>query len=128
MSGPVPTSSRPGRSRALGRSAVPVHSLRRVDGPPRARPAPYFPDAWVPTEPMPGGYGAPMGQQISRGELAGVVDSLRRVLGSIDAGELSCSATYRSRLEGAVVALDSLAAGQAEAAASLEVSGDSSAR
>jgi hypothetical protein len=50
-----------------------------------------------------------MSQPISRNELASVVDSLRAVLTAIDAGELSCSAAYRNRVQGAVVALESLA-------------------
>jgi hypothetical protein len=50
-----------------------------------------------------------MSQPISRSELASVVDSLRAVLTAIDAGELSCSATYCNRVQGAVVALESLA-------------------
>jgi hypothetical protein len=33
---------------------------------------------------------------------------VRRILAAIDAGELSCSAAYRNRLQGAVVALESL--------------------
>jgi hypothetical protein len=36
------------------------------------------------------------------------IGSLRAVLAAIDAGELSCSAAYRNRLQGAVVALESL--------------------
>jgi hypothetical protein len=34
---------------------------------------------------------------------------VRRILAAIDAGELSCSAAYRNLLQGAVVALESLA-------------------
>jgi hypothetical protein len=34
---------------------------------------------------------------------------LRQLLAAIDAGELSCSTGYRTRLNGAVVALESLA-------------------
>lgn len=60
------------------------------------------------------GYGARMSEEISRGELASVVESLRRVLASIDTGQLSCSAAYRNRLQGAVVALESLAEGERE--------------
>lgn len=47
--------------------------------------------------------------EISRAEVADTVASLRRVLGALDAEELSCSAAYRNRLEGAVVALGTLA-------------------
>jgi hypothetical protein len=43
--------------------------------------------------------------------LVDVVGSMRRLLAAIDAGQLSCSAAYRNRLQGAVVALDVLASG-----------------
>lgn len=43
--------------------------------------------------------------------VAEAADGVRRILAAIDAGELSCSAAYRNRLQGAVVALESLARG-----------------
>lgn len=43
--------------------------------------------------------------------IAEVAVSMRRLLAAIDAGKLSCSATYRNRLRGAVVTLDALANG-----------------
>jgi hypothetical protein len=36
---------------------------------------------------------------------------VRSVLAAIDAGQLSCSAVYRNRLQGAVVTLESLVGG-----------------
>lgn len=36
--------------------------------------------------------------------------SMRRLLAAIDSGELSCSPAYRNRLQGAVVALENIAA------------------
>lgn len=45
--------------------------------------------------------------------VAEVAVSMRRLLAAIDAGELVCSAAYRNRLQGAVVALDALAGRQA---------------
>lgn len=36
---------------------------------------------------------------------------MRRILAAIDAGELACSAAYRNRPQGAVVALEGVAAG-----------------
>jgi hypothetical protein len=39
---------------------------------------------------------------------------VHRILAAIDAGELACSAAYRNRLQGAVVALDSVAAGSTD--------------
>lgn len=58
---------------------------------------------------------------MSRGEggsvddrtVAEVAASMRRLLGAIDVGELSCSPAYRNRLQGAVVALESIAADSA---------------
>jgi len=44
-----------------------------------------------------------MSQPINRSELASVVDSLRVILTAIDAGELSCSAVYRNRVQDTVV-------------------------
>jgi hypothetical protein len=44
-----------------------------------------------------------MSQPINRSELASVVDSLRVIPTAIDAGELSCSAAYRNRMQDAVV-------------------------
>jgi hypothetical protein len=41
--------------------------------------------------------------------VAEAAGGVRRVLAAIDAGELSCSVTYCDRLQGAVVALESLA-------------------
>jgi hypothetical protein len=41
--------------------------------------------------------------------VAEAAGGVRRVLAAIDAGELSCSAAYRNRLQGAVVALEGLA-------------------
>lgn len=52
-----------------------------------------------------------MGEQIDRAELATTAEQLRAVLAAIAAGELSCSPGYRSRLQGAVTALESIAAG-----------------
>ena len=49
-----------------------------------------------------------MGEQISHIDMVTVIGSLRAVLAAIDLGELSCSAAYRNRLQGAVVALESL--------------------
>lgn len=43
-------------------------------------------------------------------ELLTTAVMLRRLLAAIDAGELSCSPRYRTRLQGAVVSLESLAA------------------
>ena len=68
-----------------------------------------------------------MGEQISHSDVVTAIGSLRAVLAVIEAGELSCSPAYRNRLQGAVVALDSLAAGQAGAAAPPDASGDSNA-
>jgi len=45
------------------------------------------------------------------GTMAEAAAGIRLVLAAIDAGELSCSAAYRNRLQGAVVALESLARG-----------------
>lgn len=42
--------------------------------------------------------------------VAEVATSMRRLLAAIDVGELSCSPAYRNRLQGAVVALESIAA------------------
>lgn len=42
-------------------------------------------------------------------ELASTVGMLRRTLDAIDAGELTCSADYRHRLDGALTALEALA-------------------
>jgi hypothetical protein len=50
-----------------------------------------------------------MGEQISHRDVMTATGSLRAVLAAIDAGELSCSAAYRNRLQGAVAALESLA-------------------
>lgn len=47
-------------------------------------------------------------EQLDRADLADSVASLRAVLTAVDAGELSCSAAYRNRLQGAVVALECL--------------------
>jgi hypothetical protein len=52
------------------------------------------------------GYVACMGEQISQSDLVTASGSLRAALAAIDAGELSCSAAYRNRLQGAVVALE----------------------
>lgn len=41
--------------------------------------------------------------------VAEVAVSMRRLLAAIEAGELSCSAAYRNRLQGAVVTLEALA-------------------
>jgi hypothetical protein len=49
-----------------------------------------------------------MGEQISHSDVASALGSLHAVLAAIDVGELSCSAAYRNRLQGAVVALESL--------------------
>jgi len=38
--------------------------------------------------------------------VAEAADGVRRILVAIDAGELACSAGYRNRLQGAVVALE----------------------
>jgi hypothetical protein len=43
--------------------------------------------------------------------VAKAAGGVRRILAAIDAGGLSCSAAYRNRLQGAVVALKSLARG-----------------
>ncbi len=40
--------------------------------------------------------------------VAEVAEGTRRLLAAIKAGELTCSAAYRNRLEGAVVALEAL--------------------
>lgn len=50
-----------------------------------------------------------MGAQISHSDVVTAISSLHAVLTAIDAGELSCSAAYRNRLQGAVLALESLA-------------------
>lgn len=51
----------------------------------------------------------------SQQDLIAAVAALRTVLAAIDAGELSCSAGFRHRLVGAVVALESLVGdGQAD--------------
>jgi hypothetical protein len=52
-----------------------------------------------------------MGEQISQFDVVTAIGSLRAVLAAIDAGELSCSAAYRNRLQGAVVALEALQGG-----------------
>lgn len=41
--------------------------------------------------------------------MAEAADGVRRILAAIDAEELSCSAAHRNRLQGALVALESLA-------------------
>lgn len=43
-----------------------------------------------------------------RGLAAEVVGGLRALLGEIENGELGCSAAYRHRVEGAVLALETL--------------------
>ena len=48
-----------------------------------------------------------MGERFSQGDVVTAISSLQAVLAAIDAGELSCSAAYRNRLQGAVVALQS---------------------
>ena len=50
-----------------------------------------------------------MDGQISHSDVMTATGSLRAVLAAIDVEELSCSAAYRNRLQGAVVALESLA-------------------
>ena len=50
-----------------------------------------------------------MGEQINHSDVVTTIGSLCAVLAAIDAGELSCSPAYRNRLQGAVVALESLA-------------------
>jgi hypothetical protein len=42
--------------------------------------------------------------------VVGAAGGVRRILAAIDAGELACSAAYRNQLQGAVVALESVAA------------------
>lgn len=51
----------------------------------------------------------PSGEPVTGEDLAAAAVVLRRVLAAVDEGELSCSAAYRNRLQGAVVALESLA-------------------
>lgn len=51
------------------------------------------------------------GEQVSGEDLAATAGMLRRTLDAIDAGELTCSRGYRARLQGAVVALGCLTAG-----------------
>jgi hypothetical protein len=66
---------------------------------------------------------------INRAALGAVAEQVRAVLAGVDAGELSCSRAYRNRLQGAAVALEALARGQADTAALLEsVAGESSTR
>lgn len=43
---------------------------------------------------------------MSRSDVVTAIRSLRAVLAAIDAGELSCPAAYRNRLQGAVAALE----------------------
>jgi hypothetical protein len=50
-----------------------------------------------------------MDEQINHSDVMTTIGSLRAALAAIDAGKLSCSAAYRNRLQGAVVALESLA-------------------
>jgi hypothetical protein len=45
------------------------------------------------------------------GDVAEVADGLRALLADLEAGELSCSAAMRHRIEGAVLALEVIAAG-----------------
>jgi len=45
---------------------------------------------------------------LTRPEVSALDDQLRAVLGAIDAGELDASSAARSRLEGAVAALDAV--------------------
>lgn len=52
-----------------------------------------------------------MDEQISQSDVVTAIGSLRAVLAAIDAGELSGSAAYRNRLQGAVMALESLTRG-----------------
>jgi hypothetical protein len=47
--------------------------------------------------------------------VAEVAASMRRLLAAIDAGELVCSAAYRNRLQGAVVALEAISDDEPEA-------------
>jgi hypothetical protein len=49
------------------------------------------------------------GGRVDDRTMAESAGGVRRILAAIDAGELSCSAAYRNRLQGAVVALESLA-------------------
>jgi hypothetical protein len=46
---------------------------------------------------------------VTHDELLATAAMLRQLLAAIDAEELSCSTGYRTRLHGAVVALESLA-------------------
>lgn len=45
--------------------------------------------------------------------LTEIAGSMRRMLGAIEAGELTCSAAQRHRFQGVVVALEALASGLA---------------
>lgn len=50
------------------------------------------------------------GRSVDDRTVAEVAVSMRRLLAAVDAGELSYSPGYRNRLQGAVVALESVAA------------------
>lgn len=43
--------------------------------------------------------------------VAEAAEGVRALLAAVEAGELTCSAAYRNRLQGAVVALESLSGG-----------------
>lgn len=48
------------------------------------------------------------GGVVAAGTVAEVAVSMRELLATIDAGEMSCSSAYRHRLQGAVLALEAL--------------------
>lgn len=67
---------------------------------------------------MPGSGASDRSAAVTREDLGAAACALRSVLAAIDAGQLSCSAGYRSRLAGAVVAVEALSeTGQADATA-----------
>lgn len=56
-----------------------------------------------------GGYGARVADQLDPDALTAAAANLRTVLAAVDAGDLGCSAGFRSHLRGALVALEALA-------------------
>ncbi len=51
------------------------------------------------------------GGSVDDGTVSEVAEGMRSLLAAIDARQMSCSAAYRNRLQGAVVALESLVRG-----------------
>lgn len=59
------------------------------------------------------------GKALSRAEMAEAATTLRRLLGAVEAGELTAPAGLTYRLQGAVIALEALATGRVPTAADL---------